>query len=268
MAVMQLGLTPEQLVERRNGIGGSDAAKIMGGLWHELWLDKTGRSEPEDLSRDLAVQMGSFTEPLNIFWFERETGHKVFGRGEVYRHPDYDFIRCTLDGLALIDSRPAIIQAKHVSAFAKIEEIEQRYYPQVAHEMLVTGSSLAFLSVFLGTQKYECIEIQRDREYTTRLLEYEQEFWNYVVKDEPPPQAEAVPTPARPALFRTVDMSASNIWCDLAVDWLENQAAAKKHDKAAKELRGMVEADVGMAFGKGVAIKRSKDGKLFIGAAK
>jgi predicted phage-related endonuclease len=266
---MKLGLTDEQLQERRRGIGGSDAAKIMGGMWHELWLDKTGRSEPEDLSRVLAVQMGLFTEPLNIFWFERETGHKVFGRGEVYRHPDYDFIRCTLDGLTLIKSRPAIIQAKHVSAFSKIEEIEQRYYPQVAHEMLVTGSSLAFLSVFLGTQKWECVEIQRDREYTTRLLEYEQEFWGYVTRDEPPPQPEAVPIPARPAVYRTVDMSGSNVWCDFAVDWLENQGAAKKYDKAAKELRAMVEPDVGHAFGKGVAVKRSKDGKLFIsGAAK
>lgn len=254
-------MTPEQHAERRTRIGGSDAGKIVSGMWHELWLEKTGRAEPEDLTWVLPVQLGILTEPLNLAFFEHATGHEVFGRGEVYVHPDHGFIGCTLDGLALIQNRPAIVQCKHVNAFSKIEEVEQRYYAQCAHEMLCTGASLAYLSVFLGTQKHEITEIKRDRDYTARLLELEIEFWSYVERDEPPPDKDGMVAPVKPETFRTLDMTGSNLWASLADTWLTNNPAAKACDKAAKELRALIEADVGLAFGHGIEIKRAKDGK-------
>jgi len=131
-------VTPEQHAERRTRIGGSDAAAIVNGDWLGLWLEKTGRAEPEDLSWVLPVQIGLATEELNLRFFEHATGHQVFGRGEVYRHPDHQYIGTTIDGLVLIEGAPAIIQAKHVNAFAKIEEVERRYFAQVQHEMLCT----------------------------------------------------------------------------------------------------------------------------------
>lgn len=254
-------MTPEQLAERRTRIGGSDAAKIVSGMWHELWMEKTGRAEPEDLTWVLPVQIGIVTEPLNLAFFERATGHRVFGRGEVYIHPERPYIGATLDGLTLIGGRPAIVQAKHVNPFAKLEEVEQRYYAQCAHEMLCTGASLAFLSVFIGTQKHEIVELKRDREYTSRLLELETEFWRYVENDEPPPQNEGLAAPVKPETYRIADMGANNLWCAMAGDWLANIAASRLCDKAAKELRAMVEADVGHAFGAGIEIRRAKDGK-------
>ena len=47
--------------ERRKGIGGSDANIIMSGDPERLialWREKRGEAEPEDLSGNLAVQMG------------------------------------------------------------------------------------------------------------------------------------------------------------------------------------------------------------------
>lgn len=254
-------MTPEQHAERRTRIGGSDAGKIVSGLWHELWLEKTGRSEPEDLSWVLPVQIGTVTEQLNIAFFEHATGHQVFGRGEIYVHPEHPYIGATLDGMMLLGDRPAILECKHVNAFSKIEEVEQRYYAQCAHTMLCTGASLAFLSVFLGTQKHEIVELRRDAEYTARLLELETEFWRYVEIDTPPPSPEPLVAPAKPEIFRTLDMSQSNAWCSNAADWLANIAASRICDKAGKELRGLVKADVGEAFGAGVVVKRSRDGK-------
>jgi len=254
-------MTPEQLAERRTRLGGSDAGKIVSGQWRELWLDKTGRAEAEDLTWVLPVQLGIVTEPLNIAFFEHATGHQVFGRGEVYIHPDYPFVGCTLDGLTLIENKPAIIQCKQVNAFSKIEEVEQRYYPQCAHEMLCTGASLAYLSVFVGTLKHEVVEIRRDRDYTARLLELEREFWAYVEADEPPPDRDGITPPPRPELFRSIDMTGSNVWASLADIWLTNSPAAKACDKAAKELRALIDPDVGLAVGHGIEIKRAKDGK-------
>ena len=48
--------------ERPRGIGGTDAIRIVEGKWKELWLEKTGQTEREDLSGVLPVQLGIFTE--------------------------------------------------------------------------------------------------------------------------------------------------------------------------------------------------------------
>jgi predicted phage-related endonuclease len=67
----------KKAVDRRSFIGGSDARVIMGSdlaalLW--LWKAKRGEVEPEDLSKNLLVQLGSATEPLNRHWYEQNTG--------------------------------------------------------------------------------------------------------------------------------------------------------------------------------------------------
>jgi hypothetical protein len=59
-------------MERKGFIGGSDCVKIMNGDWLELWQIKTGRVDPDDLSRNIAVQLGSWTEDFNLKWFEHE----------------------------------------------------------------------------------------------------------------------------------------------------------------------------------------------------
>jgi predicted phage-related endonuclease len=257
-------VTPEQHAERRTRIGGSDASAIVNGDWLGLWLEKTGRSEPEDLSWVLPVQIGLATEELNLRFFENATGHAVFARGEVYRHPDHQYIGTTIDGLVLIEDRPAIVQAKHVNAFAKIEEVERRYFAQVQHEMLCTGSSLGFLSVILGTQRHEIIEIPRSENYMESLLALEQAFWRYVEADEPPPSQEPLATPEKPDAVRVVDMAGSNMWGSWAAVWLRNLAPSRQCDQAARELRALIEPDVAHAFGAGVEVKRGKDGRLYL----
>jgi len=260
-------MTPKQHAERRTRIGGSDAGKIVDGLWHELWLEKTGRSEPADLSWVLPVQIGVVTEPLNIAFFEHATGYCVFAQGSIYRHPDYRFIGATLDGLALIADAPAVVQCKHVSAFAKIDEVERRYFPQVMHECLVTGASLGFLSVLIGTQRHEIIECRRDSAYVARLLELERAFWSYVDRDIPPPDQQALPVPPKPEQWRVVDFAGSNSWATAATDWLAHHTAAKAFNQAEKALKALIEPDVGKAFGGGITATRNKAGAITIRAA-
>jgi hypothetical protein len=37
-----------------------------------LWREKRGEADPEDLSRNLIVQLGTVTEELNRVWYERK----------------------------------------------------------------------------------------------------------------------------------------------------------------------------------------------------
>src|SRR5215471_2258734 len=65
-------MTPHVCTKSRDGrrcfIGGSDARIIMGSdeaAIVRLWREKRGEAEPEDLSGNLIVQLGSATEELN-----------------------------------------------------------------------------------------------------------------------------------------------------------------------------------------------------------
>jgi predicted phage-related endonuclease len=54
--------------DRRSFIGGSDARIIMGddeAALVRLWREKRGEVEPEDLTGNLIVQLGTVTEHLN-----------------------------------------------------------------------------------------------------------------------------------------------------------------------------------------------------------
>src|SRR5436305_14303652 len=88
-------------LNRRAFIGGSDARGIMGddeGALLRLWREKRGEIEPEDLSDNLIVQLGSVTEHLNRHWYERHNGQVV---AEVQRqvfHPVKRWEAETLDG--------------------------------------------------------------------------------------------------------------------------------------------------------------------------
>src|SRR5207247_6711327 len=76
--VMEAQLKPYE--SRRSFIGGSDARIIMGSdeaALIRLWREKRGEAEPEDLSGNLIVQLGSATEELNRSWYERNTGRRV-----------------------------------------------------------------------------------------------------------------------------------------------------------------------------------------------
>ena len=68
--------------DRRSFIGGSDARVIMGqdeANLVRLWQEKRGEIEPEDLSGNLVVQLGTVTEELNRRWYERNTGSAIPG---------------------------------------------------------------------------------------------------------------------------------------------------------------------------------------------
>jgi predicted phage-related endonuclease len=155
----------------------------------------------------------------------------------------------------------AVFEAKHVSAFAREDEIKARYFPQVQHCMAVTGAEKAYLSVFFGNAKWVMFEILAEPIYQAQLIEAERKFWDCVQTGEPPV---AVHIPAPVEAVRTVDMSSSNSWAANASLWLRNRGYAKVFTQAAADLKELIEADVVEAHGAGIRAKRSKSGSITI----
>lgn len=248
--------------ERAKGIGGSDAKRIMEGDWHALWMEKTGRQEPDDLSDVLQVQLGSFTELFNRAWFEKQTGIPVGTDGcEHLTHALHDFMRANLDGLC----DGAAWEGKHVSAFSKDEEIVSRYYPQCQHILAVAGLPLIYLSVIFGNHKWAYFSIEADDAYQDDLIAREEEFWSYVTNDhEPPRTVEGVKTEIALDDMREVDLTGSNEWASHAGEWLDTKDAAKRFKAAEKSIKELVPDDANLAFGHGIKVTRSKAGALSI----
>ena len=112
-----------QPVDRRTFIGGSDARIIMGedeAALVRLWREKRGEIEPEDLSGNLIVQLGSVTEELNRRWFERNTGRVVTDIQRRVRHPVLKWMGATLDGM--VEGSGAVFEAKFMLPWSFSEE--------------------------------------------------------------------------------------------------------------------------------------------------
>lgn len=255
-----MALTEEQKLFRSKLLGGSDANIIMGGDEErllKLWRIKTGQEPDDNLDDVLPVQMGVFTEPFNIQWFEKNTGRKVTNNGTQRTSPVHAFIGCTLDGLT--DDGLTVFEAKHVSAFSNEEEIMERYYPQLTHNMLACGLEKAVLSVFFGNHKWEKFDVPLDALYADILVGSEAKFWE-CVQSKTPPVPIRVKAPI--AAVRKVDMTGNNQWANFAAQLKMNSLPKKLYDEALSSLKLLIDEDVAEASGYGVSFKRDKRGSL------
>lgn len=263
MISMKLGLTLKQREARKLGIGASEAAVIMSDNWLPLWLEKTGKAEPEDLSDKFAPMLGHVTETFNLYWYEKVTGRDLTQLGASLASDRHPFLRCTLDGFD--EKLRGPVNAKHVNAYSKVEDLRSRYFPQMTHEMIVTGSDKAILSCIIGTNEPALIEIDFDPFYAETYIGRAKQFWENVTCNKPPQSVEAAEAaPIAPEKMRVVDMSGNNEWGSHAALWLEHKSAAKAFDGAVKDLKALVEPDVKEAFGHHVKIVRNKAGSLSI----
>ena len=191
----ELGLGDAERAGRLTGIGGSDANIILSGDGEKilgLWREKRGEAEPADLADNLAVMLGCWTEEFNRLWYEKLTGQKVDRLSLALTCPTNSWRRCTLDGY--IAQTDTIFEAKHTNAFAKAEEVLERYMPQLQHNMAVARVERAVLSVIFGNHKYEMFEVASDWIYQIELLQAEADFWDCVETGRQP--VAAVPPPA------------------------------------------------------------------------
>lgn len=265
-----LGLSEADRAARKSAIGGSDANIIMAGdpdKLLKLWREKRGEVEADDLSSILAVQMGSFTEPLNVAWYEKQTGNSVTARGDIRQHGIHTFMRCTLDGIVCDPfgevgaDQIAVFEAKHVGTRSTDAEVFARYVPQLTHNCLCSDLPSAVLSVFKGNGDWAMFEYDVDAGYANALIAAEANFWSCVQTGEPPVPLPLPPAP-KPKGVKEYDMSGSNSWATFAAEYLETALAADRHEIAKKELKILVPDDASKAFGAGITINRDKRGAL------
>jgi predicted phage-related endonuclease len=250
--------------DRRHFIGGSDARIIMGDDQEDLvrlWREKRGELPPPDFSQNLIVQLGSATEDLNRRWFERCTAQHVKDVQKRVRHPINKWMAATLDGV--VEESGAVFEAKFMLPWAFAEDAAAaKHMAQLQHNMWVTNSRDASLSIITGGGKWVEIKIHADPLYQHLLITAEKKFWRCVQSGEAPRLFGVEPPRPRLEAVRIVDMSSSNSWGDLASIFRQTRAAHEQHETAKSDLKKLMPEDAKEAICHGIRAKRSKSGAV------
>ena len=176
------------IVDRRRTIGGSDARVIMGddeAALLRLWREKRGEVDPEDLTDNLIVQLGTVTEELNRRWYQRNTGSAISDVQQRIEHPIHKWMTATLDGI--VNPGGAVFEAKFMLPWNFSEEAAaEKHMAQLQHNMWVTHARTAVLSIITGGGRWVEITIHADPLYQHLLLTAERKFWRCVQSREPP----------------------------------------------------------------------------------
>src|ERR1700675_2476688 len=158
---------------------GCDEAALL-----RLWREKRGDVEPEDLSGNLLVQLGSVTEDLNRRWYELNSRQVIVDIQRLVRHPAVRWMAATLDGR--VEASGAVFEAKFMLPWSFSEEAAaEKYTPQLQHNMWVVAAKSAVLSVITGGGKWVEIAAHADPLYQHLIVTAERKFWRCVERGEP-----------------------------------------------------------------------------------
>ncbi len=186
----------EEWLEIRNkGVGGSEVATIMGLNPYssplELWLLKTGRAEPKDLSNNHAVEWGNRLESVvGKKYADNHKDRKVRRVNAVLRSIERPWAQASLDYEVIENGRSGILEIKTANS-RKADDwkdgVPLYYLTQVTHYMSVTNRDFADVSVLIGGNDYREYRIERDEEDIQAVNKAVDTFWNdFVLTDSMP----------------------------------------------------------------------------------
>ena len=266
-------LPREQWLEyRRKGIGGSDAAAVLGispfRTGRDLYYDKLNIVTADDAENWVQLEVGTLLEPLVAKIFAHKTGYKIYRRPFMFQHPLYPWMLADLDYMVeLPDGTSAILEIKTTNYNAKDnwwyngEEIVPIYYEsQGRHYMAVMNIDRVYFCCLYGNSEDEAIirRIDRDMAYEEELIALERDFWeNHVLTKTPPPYVEAdgdlileslrrklgpADKDAPPVLLGQTQFGQLSMLLSLQEQKKALSADVSKLDKDIKRLKGMAEA--------------------------
>jgi len=165
---------------RRLHVCASDAPAILGMSPYkkisDIYKEKTQGFEQ---ITNPYMQRGLDLESIALEKFEKETGLIFFPAVAI--HENNDWMAASFDGVTIC--REAILEIKCPGKKDHGEALKGRlpkhYYPQVQHQIEVSGLDMSFYFSFDG-ENGVIIEVKRDQEFIDIMLAKEFEFWQSI----------------------------------------------------------------------------------------
>lgn len=258
-------LTPEQRAARRRGLGGSDAAAVLGRHPSkgpvDIWLSKVYGQDEDAGER---AEWGNRLEPVLREKAAEHWGQEIVDPKKTFVHSAHPWMLANVDGLfadgAIFEAKCLdFIRSKRLYEADDLAPLPEHWW-QVQHYMEVLDSSLSRVGYLVAGNEWLTFDVERDREAGALLIDRLGEFWHrYVLAQEPPPDESperfAKALAARYPRERTTDLvrTSSPVAYELAVKVAQLRAQAKAVDLAKKaaenELKALIGDDLGFDFG-------------------
>jgi len=265
------------LAERKTGIGSSDAAAALGLDPYktplQLYREKRGEAEPDDLSENKAIYFGTRLEDFIAAEYTIKTGHKLQRINQMLRSKTQPFMLANIDRKRV--GKPIVVELKTAGFWAakKTEDwgeessdlVPVRYYMQVQHQIAVGDYEAGDLAVFIAGQDLRIYHIERDEDVIATMVTREAEFWQRILDGNPPPPRSLEDTAALfPQSQADFPIEANNEIAQLVGDIYHAKREIKSLEEKVDDAKLKVQAFMGTAevltFG-GQPIAKWKTGK-------
>lgn len=271
----------EWLEQRREGIGGSDAAAICGyDEWTSPFAVYVSKVEGVDSEAGEAARWGNLLEDAVAIEAAERLDLYITKTEQAYQHPHFPWMRANVDRLVY----DCPFNADHEVGGAPLGLLEvktthrtedwsdgppRRVLIQVQHYLEVTGLERAWVAALLSDRRFslQITEVARDDELIESLLAIEAKFWDDVEHRRPPAiDGYASTTDALKRLYATARPEATVDLPDYALDYLSQLRIAKQLEKDIaqdvtrweNELKALIgEAEVALLDGEPVCTWKS-----------
>lgn len=194
------------LAERQTGIGGSDAAAIVGkDRWRtplDVWSEKVHGPPPERDQDNVDLLRGRVLEPVAADLYAQRTGRRLRKIGLRRLEKPWDFVLVHADRMILSErtgengGRPTgmlEIKCPRLKTYLHVRDhgASDAMILQVQHGLAVTGWDFGSFAVFNAEAPLLTFDMQRDQRLIDSLLEAEHEFWHQHVIPGIPPEVDA-----------------------------------------------------------------------------
>lgn len=242
----------EWLELRREGLGGSDAAAVVGRDRYRgplaVYMNKTGQLPPAEASE--AMYWGSRLEDVVAEEWARRLGEELGAdvrerrRNAILQHDDHDWMIGNIDRYGSVGDDRVLLECKTTGAYSASQwhgsSVPVRTYLQLQHYLEVTGLERGWIAVLIGGQDFRHYAVDRHQDVCEWLVEQEERFWRDHVEARRPPPADgrAATTSALDQLYPRDTVESAELDDDereLALRLCEEHAEALRAEKAARE---------------------------------
>jgi putative phage-type endonuclease len=192
-------ITREILEARSKGIGGSDAAAILGMSRYktalDVWLEKTKPEEIAPIENEY-IYWGNRLEGVIAEEYQRRNNCELEEPTETFRDKTYPYLIANPDRIIKNSSKgKGVLECKTCSSY-KISEwgdegtdqIPTEYLLQIAHYRYVMEVDFVDLAVLIGGNQYRQYTYTKNEKLESKMRERLGNFWNeHVLKNTTPP---------------------------------------------------------------------------------
>lgn len=169
----------EWLNNRRNGIGSSDVATILGcnkyASPYQLWLDKRDAAPKEN--ENFLMKMGHKLEPIIADLWQEETGRKIEPWSEseyMYVHPELDFLRASPDREF---EGGGILECKSTQLKVDADTLPEYWFCQVQYQMGIAQKDHCNIAWLISGREFGYAEVDFNPEFYRYMIDEVTRFW-------------------------------------------------------------------------------------------